>query len=55
MDAGEIRRRDLKTTAHVVLAALIEGATLVATADDRPRVRKDVEKVVLDLLEGLRD
>ena len=54
MDAGEIRRRDLKTTAHVVLAALIEGATLVATADDRGAVRRKAEKVVVDLLEGLR-
>ncbi len=55
MDAGEIRRRDLKTTAHVVLAALIEGATLVATAEHPGPVRKEVEKVVVDLLEGLRD
>jgi AcrR family transcriptional regulator len=55
MDAGEIRRRDLTTTAHVVLAALIEGATLVATAERRGPVRKEVEKVVVDLLEGLRD
>ena len=55
MDAGEIRRRDLKTTAHVVLAALIEGATLIATAEQPGRVRKEVEKVVIDLLEGLRD
>jgi AcrR family transcriptional regulator len=55
MDAGEIRRRDLTTTAHVVLAALIEGATLVATAGHPGPVRKEVEKVVIDLLEGLRD
>ena len=54
MDAGEIRRRDLNTTAHVVLAALIEGATLVATAERPGPVRKEVEKVVMDLLEGLR-
>jgi len=55
MDAGEIRRRDLRTTAHVVLAALIEGATLVATAEEPARVRKDVEQVAMDLLHGLRD
>jgi AcrR family transcriptional regulator len=54
MDAGEIRRRDLTATAHVVLAALIEGATLVATAEHPGPVRKEVEKVVVDLLEGLR-
>jgi AcrR family transcriptional regulator len=55
MDAGEIRHRDLTVTAHVVLAALIEGATLVATAERPEPVRKEVEKVVIDLLEGLRD
>ena len=55
MDSGEIRRRDLETTAHVVLAALIEGATLIATADEPKRVRKDVEQVVMDLLHGLCD
>ena len=55
MDAGEIRRRDLRTTAHVVLAALIEGATLVATAEEPARVRADVEQVAMDLLHGLRD
>jgi len=54
MDAGEIRRRDLRTTAHVVLAALIEGATLVATAEEPARVRADVEQVAMDLLHGLR-
>jgi AcrR family transcriptional regulator len=55
MDAGDVRRRDLQTTAHVVLAALIEGATLVATAENRAAMRKQVEPVVMDLLEGLRD
>ena len=55
MDAGEIRRRDVKTTAHVVLAALIEGATLIATAERPGPVRKEVEQVVMDLLHGLRD
>jgi AcrR family transcriptional regulator len=54
MDAGEIRRRDVETTAHVVLAALIEAATLIATAENRARARKQVEPVVRDVLEALR-
>jgi AcrR family transcriptional regulator len=54
MDAGEIRRRDLKTTSHMMLGALIEGATLVATAEGPTAVRKEVEQVIMDLLEGLR-
>jgi hypothetical protein len=30
MEAGEIERRDLETTSHLMLAALVEGATLIA-------------------------
>ena len=54
MEAGAIRRRDLDTLSHVLLAALVEGATLVATADDPGRVRAQVEQVVADIIEGLR-
>ena len=54
MDAGEIRRRDLKTTSHMMLGAVIEGATLIATAERPAAVRKEVEQVIMDLLEGLR-
>ena len=54
MDAGEIQRRDLETTTHVMLAALVEGATLIATAEDRAAVRAEVESIVVDLLNALR-
>ena len=54
MDAGAIKQRDLTTLSHVVLAALWEGATLIATAEDRAAVRADAEAVVLDIIEGLR-
>lgn len=54
MEAGAIKRRDLDTLTHVVLAALVEGATLVATADDPGPVRAQVEQVVIDIVEGLR-
>jgi AcrR family transcriptional regulator len=54
MDAGAIKRRDLTTLSHVVLAALWEGATLIATAEDRAAARTDAEAVVLDIVEGLR-
>jgi AcrR family transcriptional regulator len=54
MDAGAITKRDLTTLSHVVLAALWEGATLIATADDRASARADAEAVVLDIVEGLR-
>ena len=54
MDAGAIKQRDLMTLSHVVVAALWEGATLIATAEDRAAVRADAEAVVLDIVEGLR-
>jgi AcrR family transcriptional regulator len=54
MEAGEIERRDLETTSHLMLGALIEGATLIATAEDPAGVRPEVEELVVDLLEALR-
>ena len=54
MEAGEIKRRDLETTSHLMLAALVEGATLIATAEDPAGVRPEVEELVVDLLEALR-
>ena len=54
MDSGAIKKRDLTTLSHVVLAALWEGATLIATADDRASARADAEAAVLDIVEGLR-
>jgi AcrR family transcriptional regulator len=54
MDAGAIKQRDLTTLSHVVLAALWEGATLIATAKDRAAARADAEAVVVDIVEGLR-
>jgi len=54
MDAGEIRRRDLETTSHLMLGALIEAATLIATAEDPGPVRAEAEPLVVDLLNALR-
>ena len=54
MEAGEIRRRDVETAAHLMLAALIEGATLIATAEQPAAVRADVEELVVEVLNTLR-
>jgi AcrR family transcriptional regulator len=54
MDAREIKRRDLEATSHLMLAALVEGATLIATAADPASVRVEVEELVVDLLNALR-
>jgi AcrR family transcriptional regulator len=54
IEAGELPRRDVETTAQVLLGAMIEAAMLVAVADDRAAARVRSEAVVVDLLEGLR-
>jgi AcrR family transcriptional regulator len=54
MDAGLIRRHDLRTLSHLMLGALVEGATLVATAAEPGPVREQSERVIVELLEGLR-
>jgi AcrR family transcriptional regulator len=54
MEAGEIKRRDLETTSHLMIAALVEGATLIATAENPGAVRPEVEELVVDLLNALR-
>jgi hypothetical protein len=54
MDAGEIKRRDLDLTSHLMLGALIEAATLIATAKKPAGVRAEAEDLVVDLLNALR-
>ncbi len=54
IEAGEMAANDPETTAHVLLGALIEAATLIAVAADRHVARERSEAIVVDLLEGLR-
>jgi AcrR family transcriptional regulator len=54
MDSGELRRADPETTAHLLLAALIEAGLLIATSRDRHGARAAAEPPLLEMLEGLR-
>lgn len=54
MDGGEIDRLPQATTSRVLLAAIGEGAMLIAEAADKATARVEVEEVLLRLLEGLR-
>ncbi len=54
IEAGEIRRTDPEATAHLILAALIEAALLIATAKDREAARRAAELPLMEMLEGLR-
>ena len=54
MDAGVLRRQEVRPLAHLVLGALGEAAFLIAEAEDRRRAREEVEPALISLLEGLR-
>lgn len=54
MEAGVVRRADVKQLAHLLIGALGEAAMLLANADDPGTARRQVEETVLVLLEGLR-
>jgi AcrR family transcriptional regulator len=54
MDAGVLRRSDVKPLAHLLLGALGEAGMLIANADDPNAARRDVERAVLELIDGLR-
>ena len=54
MDAGRIVRADVRTLAHLLLAALAEASLLIASAADPHTAREDVERTLLALLDGLR-
>jgi AcrR family transcriptional regulator len=54
MEAGVLRRQDVRPLAHLVLGALGEAACLIAEDEDHQRARKEVEPALLSLLDGLR-
>ena len=54
MDAGLIVRADVRTLAHLLLAALAEASLLIASADDPEAARAEVEQTLLALLAGLQ-
>ena len=53
-EAGEIRRPDVDVLAHLLFGALVEGALLMARADDSAAARATVERETWALIDGLR-
>lgn len=53
MDAGALRRTEVRPLAHLLFGALSEAALLVADSDDREAARDEVEVTLLVLLDGL--
>lgn len=54
MEAGAIERGPVQPLAHLLLAALHEGAMLIAGAEDVGAARKEVGASIDLLLTGLR-
>ena len=54
MEAGVLRRQELRPLSHLLLAALGEAAQLIANADDPMAARREIEPSLMSLLEGLR-
>jgi AcrR family transcriptional regulator len=54
MESGELRRTDVESTAHLLLASLIEAALLVVTSGDSRAARARAEAPLMEMLEGLR-
>ncbi|HEX2234541.1 MAG TPA: helix-turn-helix domain-containing protein [Thermoleophilaceae bacterium] len=54
MEAGIVRRREIRPLAHLLLASLVEAAMLIANAPDPKAAREEIEQPLLELLEGLR-
>jgi AcrR family transcriptional regulator len=54
MDAGVLRRADVKPLAHLILGALQEAGLMIANAPDTTEARTEVEGAVLALLGGMR-
>lgn len=54
MDAGVLRRADVKQLAHLFIGAFGEAAMVLANAEDPKTARVEVEETLLVLMEGLR-
>lgn len=54
MDAGLLRRQEVRPLAHMLLGAMVEASMLIANAPDPAVARGEVEGPLLALLAGLR-
>jgi AcrR family transcriptional regulator len=53
MEAGRIGRQPVRPLAHLLLAAMGEAGVIVATAPDPPAARREVERALNSLIDGL--
>jgi AcrR family transcriptional regulator len=53
MEVGRIGRQPVRPLAHLLLAAMGEAGVIVATAPDPPAARREVERALNSLIDGL--
>lgn len=54
IEDGVVARQPIEPLAHILRAAITEGAIFIARADDQPGARREVGKAIDALIEGLR-
>ncbi len=54
MEAGVLREQAVRPLAHLLLAAMGEAALMIANSPDPQPTRDEMEKALLEMLEGLR-
>lgn len=54
IDAGAIAKQPVEPLAHILRAAITEGAIYIARSDDQRKARREVGKAIDALAEGLR-
>ncbi len=54
MEDGMVRRQPTRPLAHLLMGTLGEAALMIANADDHAAARREVEKPLLALVDGIR-
>lgn len=54
MDAGQLRAQPIRPLAHIVSGAIDEAAMYIANASDPASARREIEPVLMSLIDGLR-
>lgn len=54
MDAGQLRPQPIRPLAHIVSGAIDEAAMYIANAEDPVAARREIEPVLLSIVDGLR-
>jgi AcrR family transcriptional regulator len=54
MDAGQLRPQPVRPLAHIMSGAIDEAALYIANAEDPVSARREIEPVLISMIDGLR-